>query len=42
MEILYQGITYNAYPSDHFAIEEVVCVNGITGYISMLVMYLFG
>ncbi|MFG5856871.1 hypothetical protein LDB17_01520 [Dysgonomonas sp. Shenzhen-Wh21] len=34
MEILYQGRRYNAYPSDHFAIEEAVCVNGITGYIS--------
>lgn len=29
MEILYQGKKYNAYPSDHFAVEEAVCVNGI-------------
>ncbi len=33
MEILYQGKKYNAYPSDHFAVEEAVCVNGITGWI---------
>lgn len=33
MEILYQGKKYNAYPSDHFAVEEAVCVNGIVGWI---------
>lgn len=33
MEILYQGKRYNAYPSDHFAVEEAVCVNGVTGWI---------
>lgn len=33
MEILYEGKKYNAYPSDHFAVEEAVCINGITGWI---------
>lgn len=33
MEIMYQGKKYNAYPSDHFAVEEAVCVNGVTGWI---------
>lgn len=30
---MYRGKKYDAYPSDHFAIEEAVCVNGITGWI---------
>lgn len=33
MEIFYQGEKYNAYPSDHFAVEEAVCINGIIGRI---------
>ena len=33
MEIFYQGEKYNAYPSDHFAVEEAVCINGIIGWI---------
>lgn len=33
MEILYKGKRYNAHPSDHFAVEETVCVNGVVGWI---------
>ena len=34
MEVSFEGKTYNAHASDHFAVEEAILVNGLLGWVN--------
>lgn len=36
MKVKYEGKIYNAYTTDDFGYDEIVCINGVIGYVDFI------